>query len=600
MKWIVFLWTSLCTATYLGYSQSDFIKKNRSLICHQMSLDNTKLLILVDSLYQKQMDTASELERAYLNLWKAQGHFYSLEQSLDSIAFYGSIADELFKKQKDSEGLFESKRMLGKVQHYNNNFLFSQKYLNQAADFVQTEIQKFKIHIDYSDFYTHKGNIDSTLFHLYKAEQILPLLNKEHCEFRFLKSELNISLGMAEIRKTTYEDIDYDQAIKYFKRAIESGDLSVDRSIENYLFCLVNLAYCYRKGGYFGQRTHHLDSARFYTEEYIRWVEASKVSNKFGKLETAYENLGWLHYAEGKADVGMYDIQRAMSYQDSVYNKLLNNRVLEITDTYENKLKNQRIENLNTENEQIRKNLFLFRLILLMVLLLVGVLVTSYYRFRQKNRLLKKQQLEIRQVKDQLEVLLREIHHRIKNNLQVISSFLGIQKRKLKQKKVIEALNQSQARIQTIADMHEQLYAQKGLESIAMEPYFKKIVKNCSENVMETQTIDFKTEIENHALDFDRGLSLGIILNELITNAVKYAFTQNSKGTVFVFFKKIESQYLLTVKDNGKGFPPNLKHKINQQEGMGYQIIRAMISKLKGTLEIREYIGAHIDIQIPN
>lgn len=100
----------------------------------------------------------------------------------------------------------------------------------------------------------------------------------------------------------------------------------------------------------------------------------------------------------------------------------------------------------------------------------MGVLIAAYYRFRQKNRLLKQQQLEIGQVKDQLEVLLREIHHRIKNNLQVISSFLGIQKRKLKQIKAIEALNQSQARIQTIADMHEQLYAQKGLESIAVEP----------------------------------------------------------------------------------------------------------------------------------
>ena len=180
--------------------------------------------------------------------------------------------------------------------------------------------------------------------------------------------------------------------------------------------------------------------------------------------------MGWLHFAEGRAHVGMYDIQRAMSYQDSLYNELLENRVLEITDSYENKLKNQRIENLNMENDQIQKNLFLLRIILLMVLLLVGVLIAAYYRFRQKNRLLKQQQLEIGQVKDQLEVLLREIHHRIKNNLQVISSFLGIQKRKLKQIKAIEALNQSQARIQTIADMHEQLYAQKGLESIAVEP----------------------------------------------------------------------------------------------------------------------------------
>ena len=598
MKWITFSCIPLWILGFKCSAQSDFIETYRVKICDQIQSNDVKLL-LADSLYRIKFDSATNLEKAYLNLWKAQGHFYSSEQSLDSVADYAVLADTGFEASKDSLGRFESKRILGKVQHYNNNFTFSRRYLNQARELAKTEIQRFKILLDFGDFFIHKDEIDSTLVSLNEAKKILPLLNKEHCEYSFLVSEFNISLGMAEIRKTDYENVDYTRAIKYFKRAIKSGSFSVHKSTENYLFCLVNLAYCYRKGGFFGLKSIHLDSARYYTEKYINLVKKVKVSSRFEKLETAYENLAWLQHTEGSPEVGMYNIQKAMDYKDSVYNELLNNKVLQITNSYENKLKNQRIEKLHSENDQIRKNYLLTQVILILAFLLVGILLFFYYRFRQKNRLLKEQKQEITEIKEQLEVLLREIHHRIKNNLQVISSFLGIQKRNPNTLDTEVILSQCQDRIQTISLMHEQLYSQKEFEYIAIKFYLKKIINNHIDTSFESQNIDVIDKIENHSIDFERGLSLGIILNELLVNAAKYAFVVKRKGSISIVFKKKPSGFLFEVSDNGIGFPDNFAEENSNQSGIGYQIIWAMVNKLNGAMDFKSHKGAIISISFP-
>jgi two-component sensor histidine kinase len=282
-----------------------------------------------------------------------------------------------------------------------------------------------------------------------------------------------------------------------------------------------------------------------------------------------------------------------------MYSNLLEKKALEINNSYENKLKNQRIEYLNSENEQIRKNFFLTRIILLIIFLLVVILTLAFFRFRQKNRLLKKQQQEIIQIKDQLEVLLREIHHRIKNNLQVISSFLGIQKRNPNTLDTEVILSQCQDRIQTISLMHEQLYSQKEFEYIAIKFYLKKIIKNHIDTSFEAQNIDVNDKIENHSIDFERGLSLGIILNELLVNAAKYAFVDKRKGSISIVFKKKPSGFLFEVSDNGIGFPDNFAEENSNQSGIGYQIIWAMVNKLNGAMDFKSYKGAIISISFP-
>lgn len=583
--------------SYLAHGQSDFLQKSQQKICHQLQTDDVRLLAVADSLYAFLDAQQDPKTKAYLHFWKALGYFHSSEQPLDSVVHYATKAHEQFLHLNDNEGLFEAHTLLGKTLLYVDDYVGSRRHLTEAKQYADTGFKQFRNLVDKGYKYVFEDNIDSAFVALYAAEKRLPLVNENSCWAGLYKAELNINLGMAEIRRSDYKNTDYNKSIKYFKRAIKAYNLSENKGFENYLFCLINLSYSYRKAGFFGVKSIHLDSARVYLHKYIDLVEKSDADNKFGKLDAAYANLGWQLHAEGKSSEGIYHVQRSRDYLDSMYMDLMDQKVLEITNSYENKLKDQKIDNLNVVNHKIRRNLLLVGLVLVLSVLLIAVLVQTYRRSKRQNVLLYQQQQELTEVKNRLEVLLQEIHHRIKNNLQVISSFLGIQKRKLKQQKAIAALEQSQARIQTISVLHEQLYNQKGLENVDVQPYFEKLITHIQHHISGSLKVAFTLTVQPCILYFEVCLSLGIIVNELITNALKYAFENDAKNEISVAFGKENTHYFLEVTDNGKGM---LQTPSTTGTGMGYQIIRAIVEKLNGTLEIDTQKGIKVRVRFPN
>ncbi len=577
--------------------QSDFLQKSQQKICHQLQTDDVRLLAVADSLYGFLDAQQDPKTIAYLSLWKALGYFHSSEQPLDSVVRYATKAHEQFLHLNDNEGLFEAHTLLGKTLLYVDDYGGAHRHLTAAKQYTDTDFKQFRNLVDKGNKYVFEDKIDSAFVALYAAEKMLPLVNQNSCWSGLYKAELNINLGMAEIRRTDYENTDYDQSIKYFKRAIKAYNLSEKKGFENYLFCLINLSYSYRKAGFFGVKSIHLDSARIYLRKYIDLVEKSDVDNKFGKLDAAYANLGWQLFAEGKADVGIYHVQRSRDYLDSMYMDMMDQKVLEITNSYENKLKDQEIETLNQSNSKTRRNLLLVGLVLVLSVVLLAVLVQTYRRSKKQNVLLRQQQKELTEVKNSLEVLLQEIHHRIKNNLQVISSFLGIQKRELKQQEAIAALEQSQARIQTISLLHEQLYNQKGLENVDVQPYFEKLITHIKYHILGSKKVAFTLDVQPCIMHFEDCLSLGIIVNELVTNALKYAFENEAKNEILIRFKKEKTKFLLQVIDNGKGMP---EIPATTGTGMGYQIISAMVEKLNGSLNIKTKKGVNVTVRFPN
>ena len=593
-KWLWLIISFL--ALYFSYGQSEFLQKSSQKICHQLQTDDILLLEVADSLYVFLDEQQDPKTIAYLHFWKALGYFHSSEQPLDSMVNYAAIAHEKFLRLNDSEGLFEAHSLLGKALLYVNDFRGANRHLSLAKQYADNNFKRFRNLVDYGHEYVFEDKIDSAFVVLYEAEKLLPFLNQQECGYEMYKTEMNINLGMSEIRRVDYENTDYVKSIKYFKRASASYDLSEHKGFENYLFCLINLSYCYRKSGFFGVKSIHLDSARVYLEDYIRLVEKSNIKGKYGKLDNAYANLGWQLHAEGKSNEGIYQVQRSRDYLDSMYSDLMNQKVIEITNSYENKLKDNKIEALNLSNQRARHRLFLVGAILLLCVLLAAVLSITYIKLKKKNKLLLEQKMEISTVKSQLEMLLREIHHRIKNNLQIISSFLGIQKRELSQLEAIDALSKSQHRIQTIALLHEQLYAKKGLEKVAIKPYVEELIVHCKENMTTQNEILFEIKIQNHILNFDTCLSVGIIINELIINSLKHAFEQKTNNIISVDFSKSHKHYHLIVADNGKGMPLEPK---KETTGLGTQIIEAMTQKLGGTVSVTSKNGTHVAILIP-
>ena len=196
--------------------------------------------------------------------------------------------------------------------------------------------------------------------------------------------------------------------------------------------------------------------------------------------------------------------------------------------------------------------------------------------------------LSEQQIKDSLkekEVLLKEVHHRVKNNLQVISSILNLQTSYVKDKKVLNVLKESQDRIKSMAYIHESLYQSKDFSKINFSEY----IENLSKNLMHSygsynNLIDLKLDIDDIYLNLDLAIPCGLIVNELVSNALKYAFSDRAKGVVFIKVKINKNDLSIVVKDNGNGFPQNINFK--KTETLGLQLVNALAEQIKGSVNM--------------
>ena len=195
------------------------------------------------------------------------------------------------------------------------------------------------------------------------------------------------------------------------------------------------------------------------------------------------------------------------------------------------------------------------------------------------------------------DTLLREIHHRVKNNLQVISSLLSLQTYKTTDEKAIEALKEGQSRVQSMSLIHQNLYNEDNLTGIEMKPYLEKLIHNLIVTYnISIDKVDFQTQIESLNLDIDTVVPLGLIINELISNALKYAFPNESKGLIHVTLEEKDNLLILIVKDNGVG-GINL-NTVNSNGGFGFDMIRAFADNLDAEIDIINEGGTCVTLKI--
>lgn len=169
---------------------------------------------------------------------------------------------------------------------------------------------------------------------------------------------------------------------------------------------------------------------------------------------------------------------------------------------------------------------------------------------------------------EEKEVLLREIHHRVKNNMQIISSLLNLQSYYIKDKKYVDMLKESQDRIKSMALIHEKLYQSESLANIKSSDYIAALVNSLFQSYeVTTQRIAVKLEIEDMSLDIDTAIPCGLIINELVSNSLKHAFPDR-EGEIMIVFRSIDDTKELTVSDNGVGIPEDVDFKTTESLGL--------------------------------
>lgn len=228
------------------------------------------------------------------------------------------------------------------------------------------------------------------------------------------------------------------------------------------------------------------------------------------------------------------------------------------------------------------------------LVLIGGLLVWVFYLFKK----MKNQNAIISKSNREKEILLKEIHHRVKNNLQVVSSLLTLQSKYVDDSSALDAINTGKSRVQSMSILHRNLYQNENLKNIKIKPYFEDLIQNLvSTYKLGEKEISIRKEVDDIELDVDTVIPIGLISNELISNALKYAFVGKDKGEIDITLKGSNGKLLLVVKDDGIGLPFTEIPK--RSKTLGMQLIHSFAKKLEAEIQIDNISGTEISFEIP-
>jgi two-component sensor histidine kinase len=225
------------------------------------------------------------------------------------------------------------------------------------------------------------------------------------------------------------------------------------------------------------------------------------------------------------------------------------------------------------------------------VFLLSAISIFILYRKqKKKNAIIEKQSAD-------LEVLMKEIHHRVKNNLQVVSSLLDLQSHTITDSQASAAVKEGKNRVQSMALIHQNLYSEGNIKGIMVKEYISNLVQSLSDSYNITNDkVKVNINIDDLNLDVDTMIPLGLVLNELVSNSFKYAFKETTSGILNILLEEKNEKLHLKVSDNGSGFPVDVDVKTSKSFGM--KMIRAFAQKLKASLDIYNNNGAVVEMEI--
>jgi PAS domain S-box-containing protein len=182
------------------------------------------------------------------------------------------------------------------------------------------------------------------------------------------------------------------------------------------------------------------------------------------------------------------------------------------------------------------------------------------------------------------DVLLKEIHHRVKNNLQIISSLLSLQSNTIESQATRELVRESQNRVRSMALIHEKLYQSTSLARIDFGEYLRNLTRDLFRSY-SAGGVSLKLQVEDIQLDIDAAIPCGLMVNELVSNALKYAFPQGKGGELLITFSQVaRNKYALSVTDNGIGLPTDLD--VRKPKSLGLQLVNMLVAQLRGTLDV--------------
>ncbi len=311
----------------------------------------------------------------------------------------------------------------------------------------------------------------------------------------------------------------------------------------------------------------------------------------------ALANLAWAYADQGRVQRSFDLDTRAQNLRDSLFNGDKAQALAQLQVRYDVKLLTEQKRAAEFEQRSQRAQLHSLWLLLGGLITTLGVGSWLYWRLRRQKALLAlANQANCRAVAEK-EVLLQEIHHRVKNNLQLVSGLLGWQASTLPEPTLVAALDASRARIQSMALVHEFLYQADNLAEVRMDQYLGELLDSLrSALATSEQTIQLSTDLVPVIMSPKEASTLGLLVNELVTNAYKHAFWGLAKGHLHVSFASRPTGFRLTVVDDGAGMPA--EDAPSKAHSLGMQLVRTLTKQLKASLSVTRSFptGTHVEV----
>jgi len=401
---------------------------------------------------------------------------------------------------------------------------------------------------------------------------------------------------------------DYNKAEFYYRQMIEldkHAEIELSKTIFSDANRLPGSGSAFVIGRFYLSRKRFKEAKAFLLKSLIApdYADADQLASTYRFIFQADSALNNYRSA-------MSNLQRYHILNDSINSVARTKQLEELNIKYETGQKEENIKLL--ENKQklqevtIQRSKTVRNFIIWGAAMLLLVLVNK----QRSNKKLTRQREEINNKNLALETLLsekdsflkekdwllKEIHHRVKNNLQIIISLLSTQSEFLENNIALEAIQESQNRVHSIALIHQKLYRSDNPGSISMPEYVSDLIENLADGFdASRRNIVFEQSIQRFNVDLSQAVPLGLILNETITNAIKYAFAKEG-GRILVSIIANESNRIkLCVEDNGFGLPPDFD--INSTSSLGMELIKGLSKQLKGDFKISGRAGVKISVE---
>jgi two-component sensor histidine kinase len=418
-----------------------------------------------------------------------------------------------------------------------------------------------------------------------------------------------------------YELNDYKNSLENYKKGNEiSQKLGMEQNLQS---TNLNMAGIYKKIKQYDKALNILEGVLIYFkkkdsyDEYAQAMAIGKISEVFYEqkqyvkaeqkikesLNLANQQNESLEMRVDYTDLlrKIYDAQNNIpaAYEtqkkwrvlyDTLTNQNARKTVATLQTQFETVQKETQIKELDEQNHAQHTQL-IWAISGLTVLLIS--LIGGFYLYRKLNQ----NKLKVEEQSLQLTTLMKELHHRVKNNLAIVSSLLSMQSNRLEDKNAAKAVREGQMRVQAMSLIHQRLYKTDDVSTVNIKDYFTELAESLMQ-VYGYSPDDFELNIkvENPALDVDLAIPLGLIVNELITNSFKYAYEGIERPSLNIYLKN-DATITLKVQDNGIGIDEKLVSQ--KSNSFGQKLIKGLSKQLKGTYKFENNQGTYFELNIP-